>query len=37
MSITLDDKAVTSYDEMAIACSNDIEDYTANWHNLRFS
>ena len=27
MSITLDDRAATSYDEMAIACSKDIEDY----------
>ncbi len=27
MSITIDDRAATSYDEMAIACSKDIEDY----------
>jgi hypothetical protein len=27
MSITIDDRAVTSYYEMAIACSKDIEDY----------
>jgi len=27
MSITIDDRAVKSYDEMAVACSKDIEDY----------
>ena len=27
MSITIDERAVTSYEEMAIACSKDIEDY----------
>jgi hypothetical protein len=27
MSITIDDRAAMSYDEMAIACSKDIEDY----------
>jgi len=27
MSITIDDKAAMSYEEMAIACSKDIEDY----------
>jgi hypothetical protein len=27
MSITLDDRAAMSYEEMAIACSKDIEDY----------
>jgi len=27
MSITIDDRAAMSYDEMAVACSKDIEDY----------
>ena len=27
MSITIDDRDATSYDEMVIACSKDIEDY----------
>ena len=27
MSITIDDRAAMSYDEMVVACSKDIEDY----------